>query len=232
MFKREAIITEFDAIDVTKNTVTSDLVFDFSKEIKGGRDISEAKSPEELTELFLDNYKEFKHNYETYPIQHVTTDANDTLSNMYEALELMDKDILEDLGKTILKKEENLLYYTFMSYLPYLGTDASLKYIKDLVKNGEDYNILLAIKVLAMFPSYAQNTTEEFLAEMEDLMRLDEDQNPQVKYTAILSFASLVSEAYQKGTISSKIANKYVSHYMEQFNSTQGELPFFNHCMR
>lgn len=218
-FNQISKTTTFEPLSTAELSETSSIIFDYSKETdENSRNVIEKKSPNELLAYFNANYDEFKEYFEKSPLFNVGLDVNDTISYMYEALEQMDKETLLRLEKKIMKRDDNLLKHLFVSYLPYLGTNESLHYIKDLVAQDEVMNDLLTIKILATLPAYINDISEEIVEEMEGLMNLKKVANNQVKYAGILSFASIVSAANAKDVLSMKRLTKYVSIYSKKYD--------------
>ncbi|KAK4878920.1 hypothetical protein RN001_007066 [Aquatica leii] len=84
----------------------------------------------------------------------------------------------------------------FHQILPYAGTHASILLAKKLIyeKKVKDFE---AIQILADLPGYVRNPTEELLKNLEDMLEWDDKINEQVRRSAVLSFASLIYQAYK-----------------------------------
>jgi hypothetical protein len=83
----------------------------------------------------------------------------------------------------------------FHHILPLVGTKSSTLFIKQLIVN-KVLSAGVASELLQHFPEHVIEPTVELLAEMEDLLHLDESISWNVRKVAVLSFASLVQHSH------------------------------------
>lgn len=204
-------------IDVAKNTESTSLIyFDDTDDSTSGRKPKKTVEPEKLLIQLKDYYKEFKADFHKYPLVPGDLGVNNSLTSMWYALSEMDEDTLDETAFGVLLFADEEVQSVFVSLLPYVGTNESLRLIQSFLES-DSLNDLIAIKLMATFPKYVNNYTAEFLKKMEVLMNLKEAENKQVKYAGILCFASLVAETNERAEIDMDIFDEYSNKYKKHF---------------
>lgn len=105
----------------------------------------------------------------------------------------------------------------FLELIPRIGTKAAVLLTRDLVV-GDRVKSTTAVQLLISLPFHIAELSADLVTECEILMNLGPDR-PDVKQTALLTFATLVHHAYISGKIPDNIFDKYVKKYFELFMS-------------
>lgn len=156
-----------------------------------------------------------------------TIDANkfNIIDKLRNSLAAMDGELLEHFKPDGFVGETQMLNI-FSSMLPYVGTDASVDFIRTKIQ--DEVFKLAHVRLLALFPMYVRNVDEVLLAKMEDLLTLSNVTNPTIKQNFILSFSNLVHQAFSSNLASSNnytetenyyktLSKKYVDNYYKFF---------------
>lgn len=109
----------------------------------------------------------------------------------------------------------------FLELIPRIGTRASVLLTRDLVVSNR-VKSTTAVQLLISLPYHIAELSADLVTECEVLMNLGPDR-PDVKQSAVLSFATLVYSAYVSGKIPDNIFEKYVKKYFELFMSESEE---------
>lgn len=104
----------------------------------------------------------------------------------------------------------------FLELLPQVGTDDSVRFVKELIVKRE-LKDLISIKMLSVYPFYLKQYSTELLGEMEALLNLGDNYDSKIRYTAILSFATLVYQTYNSGQASIETLEDYSLKYWNWF---------------
>jgi len=100
----------------------------------------------------------------------------------------------------------------FVSYLPKVGTPASVLLIRDLVIKSE-LTVKQSLVVLVDLPFNLRFPTVNLLSECKEFISLGGDLDPSVRKTALLAFASMIGKICMTGVCSPALIDEYVKIY-------------------
>lgn len=142
-------------------------------------------------------------------------------STVAEIIKLMGKmnyDCLQKLYQEIdigTSYRQETVRNIFLELIPRIGTKAAVLLTRDLIV-GNRVKSTTAVQLLISLPFHISELSAELVTECEILMNLGSDR-PDVKQSAILTFATLVHNAYVGRKIPDKIFETYVKKYFELF---------------
>ncbi|XP_037039543.1 vitellogenin-3 [Bradysia coprophila] len=128
----------------------------------------------------------------------------------YECLQKLYQEI--DIGTSYRQETVRNL---FLELIPRIGTSAAVLLTRDLVVSNR-VKSTTAVQLLISLPFHIAELSAELVTECEVLMNLGPDR-PDVKQSAVLTFATLVYNAYVSRKIPDKTFEKYVKKYFELF---------------
>lgn len=105
----------------------------------------------------------------------------------------------------------------FLELIPRIGTKAAVLLTRDLIVNNR-VKSTTAVQLLISLPFHISELSADLVTECEVLLNVGPDR-PDVKQSAVLTFATLVHNAYVARKIPDKIFEKYVKKYFELFMS-------------
>lgn len=105
----------------------------------------------------------------------------------------------------------------FFEIIPRIGTNPAVLLTRDLVVENL-VKSTTAVQLLVSLPFHIAELSAELVDSLEVLLNLGPDR-PDVKQTAVLTFSTLVHNAYVARKIPDKVFEKYVKKYFEFFMS-------------
>jgi GC-rich sequence DNA-binding factor len=112
----------------------------------------------------------------------------------------------------------------FLSFLPKVGTQASVLLIRDLV-TGQKLAEKESITLLVDLPFHLRYPTATILTECKEFLNLG-GQAKTVQKTAILAYATMVGKACQSGACPSALLDEYVKIF---FGRLRGKYSWIGH---
>ncbi|KAJ6640893.1 Vitellogenin-6 [Pseudolycoriella hygida] len=103
----------------------------------------------------------------------------------------------------------------FLELVPRIGTNAAVLLTRDLIVNNR-VKSTTAVQLLVSLPFHIAELSAELVTQCEVLLNIGPDR-PDVKQSAVLTFATLVHNAYVGRKIPDKVFEKYVKKYFELF---------------
>ncbi|KAF5306632.1 hypothetical protein FQA39_LY08821 [Lamprigera yunnana] len=128
---------------------------------------------------------------------HLHDPINEKDSSIQHAITKLISCKLNDLQKLYSNlKQKSAARKIFHQVLPYVGSHASVIFIKTIIFEKETSDIE-AVEMLTALPGFVRNPTEKLLKQVEDMLDWGSDCDEQVRRSAILSFASLIYKTYE-----------------------------------
>lgn len=182
----------------------------------GGRQIVNFKKLVEKANtllIFLADSLESIHLKFDEPYDTTVADIIKVMGKMnYECLQKLYQEI--DIGTSYRQETVRNL---FLELIPRIGTKSAVLLTRDLIVNNK-VKSTTAVQLLVSLPFHIAELSAELVTECEVLLNLGPDR-PDVKQTAVLTFATLVHNAYVARKIPDKVFEKYVKKYFELFMS-------------
>lgn len=143
-----------------------------------------------------------------------------TVAEIIKVMGKMNYDCLQKLYQEIdigTSYRQETVRNLFLELIPRIGTKAAVLLTRDLVVSNR-VKSTTAVQLLVSLPFHIAELSADLVTECEVLMNLGPDR-PDVKQSAVLTFATLVHNAYVARKIPDKIFEKYVKKYFELFMS-------------
>ncbi|GLV31870.1 crossveinless d [Carabus blaptoides fortunei] len=206
--------------DVTKNTETTTLAFEFdeSDESSGRSPKFDTDSSQIISDI-RETYKQFTEEFNKYPLRR---GVNNTLMYLMNIINSM-ADIKENMDLksfNVLMDKNEPAAQMFISLLPYIGTNDTMQMIKNIIE-FDQLNYFRAVKVLATCPKYVRGYTLELLNKMEGLMNPENIGLKSVQRMALMSFAAMVSEANKRADIPASQLEQFHEKYTQLFKDSE-----------
>ena len=186
------------------------------KEATGGRS---AKSSDETVDTVLHFLTEVANRLEDVQLN-FDEPYMDVISEVIRLIETMDYATLMklydriDIGTSYIQETSRNI---FLEILPRVGTASSVLLTKHLVtkKLVRPTN---AVQLLISLPFFISELTADLVKECEEFLHVANDR-PDVKHSAVLSYATIIYKAYTGGAISADQFEKYVKWFFDLFLS-------------
>lgn len=143
-----------------------------------------------------------------------------TVAEIIKVMGKMNYDCLQKLYQEIdigTSYRQETVRNLFLELIPRIGTNAAVLLTRDLIV-GNRVKSTTAVQLLISLPFHISELSAELVTECEVLMNLGSDR-PDVKQSAVLTFATLVHNAYASRKIPDKTFENYVKKYFELFMS-------------
>ncbi|BET01080.1 LPD_N [Nesidiocoris tenuis] len=114
---------------------------------------------------------------------------------------------------------QETIQHLFWDLVPQVGSHAAVLFIKDLITT-ERLKGFSAGRILANFPFYMKETSEELLTLCEELLKLEEKIGLEVRQSAILSFASQIYTTCKGGRCQADTLDRYAKLYLDKFTGS------------
>lgn len=143
-----------------------------------------------------------------------------TVADIIRLMGRMNYDCLQKLYQEIdigTSYRQETVRNLFLELIPRIGTNAAVLLTRDLIVNNR-VKSTTAVQLLISLPFHIQELSADLVTDCEVLLNLGPDR-PDVKQSAVLTFATLVHNAYVSRKIPDKTFEKYVKKYFELFMS-------------
>lgn len=143
-----------------------------------------------------------------------------TVADIIRLMGRMNYDCLQKLYQEIdigTSYRQETVRNLFLELIPRIGTNAAVLLTRDLIVNNR-VKSTTAVQLLISLPFHIQELSADLVADCEVLLNLGPDR-PDVKQSAVLTFATLVHNAYVSRKIPDKTFERYVKKYFELFMS-------------
>uniref|UniRef100_A0A146LZW6 Vitellogenin-6 n=2 Tax=Lygus hesperus TaxID=30085 RepID=A0A146LZW6_LYGHE len=121
---------------------------------------------------------------------------------------------------------QETIQHLFWDLLPQVGSRAAVLFIKGVVKS-QRITAYSAGRLLANFPFYMKETSEELLTSCEEFLNIGEkltytreEDKKTVEQSAILSFASLIFATCKGGKCQADTLDRYAKLYLDKFTGS------------
>ncbi|XP_046669753.1 LOW QUALITY PROTEIN: vitellogenin-4 [Homalodisca vitripennis] len=146
---------------------------------------------------------------------------NETVHNLINLMWWLELEDWEQLYSTVTlgtSYQQETMQHLFWELVPVVGSSQSALFIRDLVKT-ERIKGLLAGRLLVNFPFYQRKPTEDLLTQCEELLHLKPPVGKDVRYSAILSFATLIDSTCARQCKADTI-DRYAKLYLDRFTDS------------
>lgn len=192
------------------------------KEATGGR---AAKTSDEIVEKVIESLVELSNRLEDIQLD-FDEPYMDDVSEIVRLIETMDYETLKklydqiDIGTSYIQETSRNI---FLEILPRAGTASSILLTKHLVME-KHVRPTTAVQLLISLPFFISELSANLVKECEEFLHVGNDR-PDVKHSAVLSYATIIYKAYVAGAISADQFEKYVKQFFDLFLS---EFPNFH----
>lgn len=144
----------------------------------------------------------------------------EAVSEIFRLIETMDYETLKklydkiDIGTSYIQETSRNI---FLEMLPRVGTAASVLLTKHLVTQ-KLVRPTSAVQLLISLPFFISELSANLIKECEELLHVGNDR-PDVKHSAVLSYATIIYKAFVAGAISADQFEKYVKTFFDLFLS-------------
>lgn len=186
------------------------------KEATGGRS---AKTSEEVVNQVIKDLTALANRLEDVQLN-FDEPYMEIVSEIFRLIETMDYETLKnlndkiDIGTSYIQETSRNI---FLEMLPRVGTASSVLLTKHLVtkKLVRPTN---AVQLLISLPFFISELSADLIKECEELLHVGNDR-PDVKHSAVLSYATIIYKAFVAGAISADQFEKYVKTFFDLFLS-------------
>lgn len=134
--------------------------------------------------------------------------------------------LIHNLNFTILI---NCYRSIFIQMLPYVGTESSSLYTRNLITSGR-ISDKEALSLLRVLPSYIREPTKQLLLDLEILIEKNNKLPSDVRDSAILSYSYLISRVNKNlNRPDDYMVDKYLQHFSNSFKGESNNLSSASH---
>lgn len=212
-------VTDINKInfDATEKRVVSGFTYvPPREEATGGRS---AKSSDEIVATVLASLVQLANRLEDIQLN-FDEPYMEIVSEIVRLVETMDYATLKklydqiDIGTSYIQETSRNI---FLEILPRAGTAPSVLLTKHLVME-KHVRPTTAVQLLISLPFFTSELTSELVKECEEFLHVGNDR-PDVKHSAVLSYATIIYKAFVVGAISADQFEKYVKIFFDLFLS-------------
>lgn len=203
--------------DATKNRRLSGFTYvPPRQEATGGR---AAKTSDQIVKTVIDSLVELSNRLEDVQLDFDEPYMND-VSEIVRLIETMDYETLKklydqiDIGTSYIQETSRNI---FLEILPRAGSASSVLLTKYLVME-KHVRPTTAVQLLISLPFFISELSANLVKECEEFLHVGNDR-PDVKHSAVLSYATIIYKAYVAGAISADQFEKYVKQFFDLFLS-------------
>lgn len=203
--------------DPSEKTVLSGFTYiPPAKEATGGR---APKSSEEVVKTVIEFLMELANRLEDTQLN-FDEPYMDIISEIVRLIETMDYETLKtlydqiDIGTSYIQETSRNI---FLEILPRAGTASSVLLTKHLVIE-KHVRPTTAVQLLISLPFFISELSAELVKECEEFLDINNDR-PDVKHSAVLSYATIIYKAFVAGAINADMFEKYVKQFFDLFLS-------------
>lgn len=200
----------------TKNLTLSGFTYVPPREATGGRS---PRTSDENVKTVIDSLIELANRLEDIQLN-FDEPYMDTVSEIVRLVETMDYESLKnlydqiDIGTSYIQETSRNI---FLEILPRAGTASSVLLTKHLVME-KHVRPTTAVQLLISLPFFISELSADLIKECEDFLHVGNDR-PDVKHSAVLSYATIIYKAFVAGAISADQFEKYVKTFFDLFLS-------------
>lgn len=186
------------------------------KEATGGRS---PKSSEEIVTTVHDSLSILANRLEDVKLN-FDEPYLETVSEIIRLIETMDYETLKklydkiDIGTSYIQETSRNI---FLEILPRVGTASSVLLTKYLVVQ-KHVRPTTAVQLLISLPFFISELSADLVKECEEFLEVNNDR-PDVKHSAVLSYSTIIYKAFVAGAISADQFEKYVKTFFDLFLS-------------
>jgi hypothetical protein len=202
--------------NASEKTIPSEFTFVSPKEATGGR---AAKSQEKILKTVIELLLELANRLEDI---HLNFDEpyNDLVSEILRLIETMEYETLKklynqiDIGTSYIQETSRNI---FLEVLPRAGTANSVLLTKYLVMENQ-VRPTTAVQLLISLPFFISELSADLIKQCEEFLHVGNDR-PDVKHSAVLSYATMIYKARVHDAITEDQFEKYVKQFFDHFLS-------------
>jgi Lipoprotein amino terminal region len=200
----------------TENTYLSEFTYVPPKEATGGR---APKSSEQILKTVNDFLLELANRLEDVQLN-FDEPYMEIVSEIVRLIETMDYETLKklydqiDIGTSYLQETSRNI---FLEILPRVGTAPSVLLTKYLVME-KHVRPTTAVQLLISLPFFISELSADLVKECEEFLHVGNDR-PDVKHSAVLSYATIIYKAFVARAITADQFEKYVKSFFDLFLS-------------
>lgn len=211
-------VTEANKIkfDAAEKRVLSGFTYVPPREATGGRS---AKSSDEIVKTVIASLVQLANRLEDVQLN-FDEPYMEIVSEIVRLIETMDYATLKklydqiDIGTSYIQETSRNI---FLEVLPRAGTAPSVLLTKHLVME-KHVRPTTAVQLLISLPFFISELSSELIKECEEFLHVGNDR-PDVKHSAVLSYATIIYKAFVAGAITGDQFEKYVKIFFDLFLS-------------
>lgn len=206
--------------NATEKVFLSDFTFVPPKEATGGR---APKSSDQIIKIVNDFLVELSTRLEDIQ-PNFDEPYMEIVSEIIRLIETLDYDGLKklydqiDIGTSYIQETSRNI---FLEILPRVGTSSSVLLTKHLVME-KLVRPTTAVQLLISLPFFISELSSDLVKECEEFLHVGNDR-PDVKHSAVLSYATIIYKAYLARAITADQFEKYVKTFFDLFLSKKNE---------
>lgn len=208
--------TEKIKFNSTDKLTLSEFTYVSPREATGGRS---SRSSEEIVKTVTDSLIELANRLEDIQLN-FDEPYMDIVSEIVRLIETMDYESLKklydqiDIGTSYIQETSRNI---FLEILPRAGTASSVLLTKHLVME-KHVRPTTAVQLLISLPFFISELSADLIRECEEFLHVGNDR-PDVKHSAVLSYATIIYKAFVAGAINADQFEKYVKTFFDLFLS-------------
>jgi hypothetical protein len=202
--------------DPEEKVLLSDFTYVPPKEATGGR---APKSPDQIIKIVNDFLVELSNRLEDVQ-PNFDEPYMEIVSEIVRLIETMDYETLKklydfiDIGTSYIQETSRNI---FLEILPRVGSPSSVLLTKHLVME-KLVRPTTAVQLLIALPFYISELSADLVKDCEEFLHVGNDR-PDVKHSAVLSYATIIYKAYLARAITADQFEKYVKTFFDLFLS-------------
>lgn len=200
----------------TDKLTLSEFTYVSPREATGGRS---SRSSDEIVKTVTDSLIELANRLEDIQLN-FDEPYMDIVSEIVRLIETMDYESLKklydhiDIGTSYIQETSRNI---FLEILPRAGTASSVLLTKHLVME-KHVRPTTAVQLLISLPFFISELSADLIRECEEFLHVGNDR-PDVKHSAVLSYATIIYKAFVAGAITADQFEKYVKTFFDLFLS-------------
>lgn len=202
--------------DESEKRKLSEFTYVPPREGTGGRS---TKSPDEIIKTVTSSLLELSNRLEDVQLN-FDEPYMEIVSEIVRLIETMDYETLKklydqiDIGTSYIQETSRNI---FLEILPRAGTASSVLLTKYLVME-KHVRPTTAVQLLISLPFFISELSADLIKECEEFLHVGNDR-PDVKHSAVLSYATIIYKAFVAGAINADQFEKYVKTFFDLFLS-------------
>ncbi|XP_012273871.1 uncharacterized protein LOC105696201 [Orussus abietinus] len=189
-----------------------------------GEDLTQGRRVVKVESLMPKLKKMLEEAADYFAENHIETKEPDwkhgqTINRLLNTMGYMDVGLFESVFTSLQDGQtprEETIRNIFLMMVPHVGTSASCIFIRNVIRK-QKVSTKMAFHMLSLLPHNVRVPSERLLLDMEDLLKLDNSVNVEVRKASILCFATLINRTFKhlQGEPINPLLNRYLQHFFD-----------------